>query len=119
MKTEFDLKKFLVENKLTGNSKLVSETQKNLDYTASQDEELINEASYHDNYDSAASKKVGQALTGIVDIFNKSADEEDREVEEMIKAAEKETGTEVTRSEKINLMKHKDWIRTFRIRQER
>ena len=79
----------------------------------------INEASYFDRYDSEASKKVGRALTTIVDIFNKSAKEENREVEEMIAVAEKETGTEVTWHEKRSLMQHKDWIRTNNIRMER
>ena len=79
----------------------------------------VNEASYFDSYDSEASKKVGQALTSIVNIFKKSAKEEDREVEEMIAVAEKETGTKVTPFEKRSLMRHKDWIRTYAIRMER
>lgn len=80
---------------------------------------LINEGSFFDRYDSEASVKVGRALTDIVDIFNKTAEEEDREVEEMIKAAEEETGTEVTRLERIYLNKHKQWIRTLALRMER
>jgi hypothetical protein len=80
---------------------------------------LINEGSFFDRYDSEASVKVGRALTDIVDIFNKTAEEEDREVAEMIKAAEEETGTEVTRLERIYLNKHKQWIRTLAFRMER
>ena len=97
----FDLKKYLIQNKETAASK------------------PINEASYFDSYDSEASKKVGQALTSIVDIFKKTGAEEDKEVEEMIAAAEKETGTKVTPFEKRSLMRHKDWIRTYAIRMER
>jgi hypothetical protein len=97
----FDLRKYLVENKRTTPPR------------------SVNEASYFDSYDSEASIKVGQALTSIVDIFKKTAKEEDREVEEMIAAAEKETGTKVTPSEKRSLMRHKDWIRTYAIRMER
>jgi len=97
----FDLRKYLVENKRTTPLK------------------PVNEASYFDSYDSEASQQVGQALTSIVDIFKKTAAEEDKEVEEMIAAAEKETGTKVTPFEKRSLMRHKDWIRTYAIRMER
>lgn len=91
----------MTENKRTTNSKLISE------------------GSFFDRYDSEASLKVGRALTDIVDIFNKTAEEEEREVEEMIASAEEETGTEVTRLERIYLNKHKQWIRTLAFRMER
>lgn len=97
----FDLKKYLIQNKRTTSL------------------EPVNEARYSDSYDSEASQQVGQALTSIVNIFKKTAAEEDKEVEEMIAAAEKETGTKVTPFEKRSLMRHKDWIRTYAFRMER
>lgn len=93
MTNNFDLRKFLSENRITNASQ-------NLD-----------EARYSDSYNSPASKEVGSQLTSIVDIFRKTADEELQELDAAIAAAEEKTGTEVTPVEKKMLRAQLGWIR--------
>jgi hypothetical protein len=107
MADNFNLRSFLVENKLTKNAKLVNEAQD------------IEEGSYSDSYNSPASKQVYRQLTSIVNIFKKSAQEEAQELDAAIAAAEQETGTEVTPVERGVLHKQLRWIRTYDMQMER
>jgi hypothetical protein len=107
MADNFNLRSFLVENKLTKNAKLVNESQD------------IEEGSYSDSYNSPASKQVYRQLTSIVNIFKKSAQEEAQELDAAIAAAEQETGTEVTPVERGVLHKQLRWIRTYDMQMER
>jgi len=97
----FNLKKFLTENKLTTASKVVIEE------------------GYSDYYDSEASKIVGRKLRGIVDIFSKSKADELAEIEAAIQAAEQETGTQVTSRERSYLKDQASLMRMQDIEMER
>lgn len=107
MADNFNLRSFLSENKLTKNAKLISEEQ-NLD-----------EASFSDSYDTPAAIAAYRQLAGIVDIFNKGAQDEAQELDAAIAAAEQETGTQVTPAEKSTLHKQLRWIRTHSMEMER
>lgn len=80
---------------------------------------ILSEASYFDSYDSKAAKEVGKQLSSIVDIFSKSAQDEEDEIMDAIAKAEQQTGTEVSRHEKQMLLKHAGWIRTRAYQMER
>ena len=67
-------------------------------------EENLDEAQFSDSYDTPAAKKVHGQLRDIVDIFQKSRNEEEQEVEAAIQAAEQETGSQVTPTEKSVLL---------------
>lgn len=101
MANNFDLRQFLTENKLTKNTQLLSEGK------------------FSDSYDSPASKKVHSQLRSIVDIFEKSYDEEIGELDAAIAAAEEETGTQVTPVERRVLQQQAQWIRTHDTEMER
>lgn len=101
MADNFDLRQFLTENKLTKNAQLLSEGK------------------FSDSYDSLASKKVHSQLRSIVDIFEKSYDEEIGELDAAIAAAEEETGTQVTPVERRVLQQQAQWIRTHDAEMER
>jgi hypothetical protein len=81
--------------------------------------ENIDEASYSDSYDTPAAKKVHGQLRDIVNIFDKSRSEEEQEVEAAIQAAEQETGSQVTPTEKSVLLQQARWIRTHDMEMER
>jgi len=81
--------------------------------------EDVNEAQYSDSYDTPAAKKVHGQLTDIVDIFEKSRDQETQELNAAIDAAEKQTGTQVTPTERRVLQQQASWIRTRRSEMER
>ena len=74
-------------------------------------EENLDEALFSDSYDTPAAKKVHGRLRDIVDIFQKSRNEEEQEVEAAITAAEQETGSQVTPTEKSVLLQQARWLR--------
>ena len=81
MANNFDLRQFLTENKLTKNT------------------QHITEGSYSDSYDTPAAKKVGgQLQSAIHDVRSRS--EIDPTIDKLIAAAEQETQSQVTSSEK-------------------
>jgi hypothetical protein len=82
-------------------------------------EDNLDEASYSDSYDTPAAKKVHGQLRNIVNIFDKSRSEEEQEVEAAIQAAEQETGSQVTPTEKNVLLQQARWIRTHDMEMER
>jgi len=101
MADNFNLRSFLIENKLTKNTQNISEAQ------------------FSDSYDTPAAKKVHGQLRDIVDIFQKSRNEEEQEVEAAIQAAEQETGSQVTPTEKSVLLQQARWIRMHDTEMER
>ncbi|CAB4125017.1 hypothetical protein UFOVP54_50 [uncultured Caudovirales phage] len=82
-------------------------------------EDNLDEASYSDSYDTPAAKKVHGQLSSIVDIFSKSRSEEQQELDAAIEAAEQETGTQVTPTERSVLSQQLNWIRTQDMEMER
>ena len=81
--------------------------------------EDLNEAQFSDSYDTPAAKKVHGQLTDIVDIFEKSRDQETQELNAAIDAAEQQTGTQVTPTERRVLQQQASWIRMRRSEMER
>ena len=82
-------------------------------------EDNLDEASYSDSYDTPAAKKVHGQLSKIVDIFSKSRSEEQQELDAAIDAAEQETTTQVTPTERSILSQQLNWIRTQDMEMER
>lgn len=79
----------------------------------------VDEAQYSDSYDTPAAKKVHGQLRDIVNIFDKSKSEEEQEIQAAIQAAEQETGSQVTPTEKRVLLQQASWIRTHDSQMER
>ena len=88
-------------------------------YITQKTEENLDEAQFSDSYDTPAAKKVHGQLRDIVDIFQKSRNEEEQEVEAAITAAEQETGSQVTPTEKSVLLQQARWIRMHDTEMER
>lgn len=100
MTNNFDLRKFLSENKITKASNIVAEER------------------YSDYYESEAAKKAGASLELVINANAPSANI-DADVAAAIAKAEEETGTEVSPREKRVLSRQAHWIYTMRSEMER
>lgn len=100
MTNNFDLRKFLSENKITRASNIVAEER------------------YSDYYESEAAKKAGASLELVINANAPSANI-DADVATAIAKAEEETGTEVSPREKRVLSRQAHWIYTMRSEMER
>jgi len=96
MADNFDLRKFLAENKLTKNA------------------QIINEGSFMDSYTSEAAKKAYYiAREQVVDNLQSTKYEDlPQIVDNAISQAQEETGEQVSPLEKRALLKHIDWVLT-------
>lgn len=104
MADNFNLRSFLVENKLTKNTKLLKE-----EVTEETGENVVSEANYSDSYNTPAAKAVNAKAGQIVKTITgyKTALQT---IQDAIKQIEQEVGSEATRSEKSTLEKHLMWM---------